>query len=385
MSFSKARVRIAFIITEDWFFVSHFLPMLRAAKELGLDVVVITRVGKHAHIIEGLGARVIPLDIERGHLGFLSIGSSISQIAQTLRRERIDLIHCIALRCVVTGGLAATLAGVKGRILAVTGGGLLAADRSAKAALARFALRNMFRAIRGRGKNHFLFENTTDPDTFGLDVEDVGVTVLGGAGVDPDHYRPLPPPSGDGLKLAMVGRMVWSKGADLAVKAVSLARERGHDVTLSLFGLPDPSNPRSLSVQTLRAWSELSGVEWRGSTGDVREVWAKHDLCCMPTRGGEGLPRSILEAAACGRAILTTNVPGCRDFVRGGKEGWLVPVDDAEALAGQICSLALDKPSIVSAGAKARERVVQGFTEAHVVKQVQDVYRNICNAIGRPL
>ncbi len=385
MSFSKARVRIAFIITEDWFFVSHFLPMLRAAKELGLDVVVITRVGKHAHIIEELGARVIPLDVERGHLGFLSIGSSIGQIAQTLRRERVDFIHCIALRCVVTGGVAATLAGVKGRILAITGGGLLAADRSAKAAFARFALRNLFRTIRSRGKNHFLFENTTDPDTFGLAVDDASVTVLGGAGVDPDYYQALPQPSGDGLKLAMVGRMVWSKGADLAVKAVSMARERGHNVSLSLFGLPDPSNPRSLSVETLRAWSELSGVKWHGSTNDVREVWAQHDLCCMPTRGGEGLPRSILEAAACGRAILTTNVPGCRDFVRGGKEGWLVPVDDAEALAGRICALAIDKPSIVSAGAKARERVVQGFTEAHVVKQVQDVYRNICNAIGRPL
>lgn len=385
MKLPQARVRIAFIVTEDWFFVSHFLPMLRAAKELGLDVIVITRVGKHAHVIENLGARVVPLDIERGHLGFLSIGSSIARIAQTLRREKIDLIHCIALRCVVTGGLAATLAGVKGKILAVTGGGLLAADRGAKAAVGRLTLRGLLRLIRSRGKNHFLFENVSDPNTFGLDAANAGVTVLGGAGVDPDYYNPLPSPSGDGLKLAMVGRMVWSKGADLAVRAVSMARERGHDVSLSLFGLPDPSNPRSLPVQTLREWSELSGIEWRGSTSDVRQVWAEHDLCCMPTRGGEGLPRSILEAAACSRPILTTSVPGCRDFVREGREGWLVPVDDAAALAERICALALDKASIVAAGARARQRVVEGFTEARVMKQVQDVYRNICTAINRPL
>jgi glycosyltransferase involved in cell wall biosynthesis len=381
----QAQVRIAFIVTEDWFFVSHFLPMLRAAKELGLDVIVITRVGNHRHVIEKLGARVVALNIERGQLSVLSVGSSIIQIAKTLRREKIDLIHCIALRSVVTGGLAAMLGGVKGRILAITGGGLLAADRSLKATSARFALRSIFRIIRSRGRNHFLFENASDPDTFGLDVTNAGVTVLGGAGVDPDHYAPLPPLSGTGLKLAMVGRMVWSKGADLAVNAVSIARERGHDVSLSLFGLPDPSNPRSLSVETLRAWSDLSGIEWRGSSSDVREVWAEHDLCCMPTRGGEGLPRTILEAAACGRPILTTNVPGCRDFVRDGSEGWLVPVDDAAAMADRICALAPDKSSVAAAGVRARQRVIQGFTESHVMRQVQDVYRDICNAISRPL
>jgi len=382
MNPSQPRPRIAFIVTEDWFFVSHFLPMLRAAKGIGLDVVVIARVGKHAHLIEELGARVVPLDIERGHLGVLSIGSSIGRTALILKREKIDLIHCIALRCVLTGGLAAMLAGVKGRILAVTGGGLLAADRSFKAVFGRFTLRCLLRLIRSRGQNHFLFENTTDPHMFGLEATNPGVTVLGGAGVDPDYYRPLPPPAGNGLKLAMVGRLVWSKGTDLAVKAVSMARERGHDVSLSLFGLPDPSNPRSLSAETLHAWSDLPGIEWRGSTSDVRAVWAEHDLCCMPTRGGEGLPRSILEAAACGRPILTTNVPGCRDFVRDGNEGWLVPADNAAALTEQICALALDKASIVAAGARARRRVLQGFTEERVIEQVQNVYRNICNAIG---
>ncbi|WP_414899692.1 glycosyltransferase family 4 protein [Rhizobium cremeum] len=380
-----SKVRIAFIVTEDWFFVSHFLPMLRAAKELGLEVVVITRVGKHRHLIENLGASVVPLDIERGHLGFLSIGSSIVRIAKTLRHEEIDLVHCIALRSVVTGGIAAMLGGVKGRIFAITGGGLLAADKSPKAAIGRFALRCLFRITRMGGRSHFLFENVTDPETFGLNAAEPGVTVLGGAGVNPDYYTPLPMPSGSSLKLAIVGRLVWSKGVDLAVEAVSIARERGHDVTLSLFGLPDPSNPRSLSVEALEAWSRLPGIKWRGSSSDVREVWAEHDMCCMPTRGGEGLPRSILEAAACGRPILTTNVPGCRDFVRHDREGWLAPVDDAAALAEWICALAGDKASIVAAGSRARERVMEGFTEARVMGQVQDVYRELCKAIGRPL
>ena len=377
--------RLAFIVAEDWFFVSHFLPMLRAAKALGLDVVVITRVGRHAAVIENLGARVVPLNIERGQLGFLSIGSSVWRMAQILRQERIDLIHCIALRSVVTGGLAAMLGGVNGRILAITGVGLLAADIGAKAAFGRSVLRWLLRLIRSRGQTHFLFENISDPQTFGLDAGHSCVTILGGAGVDPDFYSPQPFPVGEGLKLAMVCRMVWSKGADLAVKAVAMARERGHDVCLSLFGLPDPSNPRSVPEETLAAWSALPGIEWNGATNDVRAVWAQHDMSCMPTRGGEGLPRSILEAAACGRPILTTDVPGCRDFVREGRDGWLVPVDDATALAERICTLATDKAAVVAAGDSARRRIFEGFTEESLIQQVQNVYRQLIQAIGRPL
>jgi glycosyltransferase involved in cell wall biosynthesis len=378
---THVRRRIAFIVTEDWFFVSHFLPMLRAAVDLGLEVIVVTRTGTHAKRIEELGARVVPLNIERGHFGLKSLCISIVQLAQILRREKIDIVHCIAIRSVVTGGLAANLAGVKGRVMAITGGGLLAADKSAKAAVGRSVLHGLLRVIRIQGRNHFLFENVTDPVTFGLSSAHSAVTVLGGAGVDPDFYSRLPVPSGSGLKLAMISRMVWSKGADIAVEAVSIARARGYEVSLSLFGLPDTSNPRSLTKATLREWSRRPGVEWRGVAIDVREVWAEHDCACLPTRGGEGLPRSILEAAACGRAILTTDVPGCRDFVRDGVEGWLLPAGDTNALADRICALSQDKISVINAGINARSRVEQGFTEEHVVKAVQRVYKNVLGGV----
>ncbi|WP_420796175.1 glycosyltransferase [Endobacterium cereale] len=183
-------------------------------------------------------------------------------------------------------------------------------------------------------------------------------------------------PAGKDLKIAMVSRMVWSKGADIAVEAVSIARGRGYDVSLSLYGTPDPSNPRSLSEDTLKNWSKLPGIEWHGSTRDVRQIWAAHDLACLPTRGGEGLPRSILEAGACGRAILTTDVPGCRDLVRDGQEGWLVPPDDAAALADRICALALDRQLVAQAGINARQRITSGFTEAHVMAQMSGIYRS---------
>lgn len=377
----RPRLRLAFVVGEDWFFVSHFLPMLRAAKALDFEIVVITRVSRHAAAIERHGGRIVPFNVERGQLGLLSLSSSIARIAQILRQEQIDLIHCIGLRCIVTGGLAALLSRVQGRVMAVTGGGLLFADTSAKAAAGQAALRWLSRLIRSHSHTHFLFENYSDPQTFGLDAALPYVTILGGAGVDPDFYTPAPFPYDEGLKLAMVCRMIWSKGVDLAVTAVSMARERGNNVSLSLFGGPDPSNPRSISTEMLSAWSALPGVQWNGATSDVRRIWAEHDISILPTRGGEGLPRSILEAAACGRPILTTDVPGCRDFVRDGCDGWLVPVDDAAALSERICALAGDKAAVVAAGASARQRVLDGYTETRVMEQVQEVYRQVTNAL----
>jgi len=367
--------RIAFVISEDWFFVSHFLPMLRAARDAGLDPIIITRVSRHQPTLERLGARVVPLNIERRTVGPLSVAASVRRMARILKDEEVDIVHCIALRSIILGGMAANLAGVKRRILAVTGGGLLTANKGFAAAVSRALLKSFIALIVLRGKNQFLFENVTDPLGFGLSADASNVTIVPGAGVDPDFFQATTPPKAGGLRIAMVSRMVWSKGADLAVEAVSIARQRGYEVSLSLYGNPDPSNPRSLSEETLKNWSSQPGIDWRGATDDVRQVWAAHDLACLPTRGGEGLPRSILEAASCGRAILTTNVPGSRDFVREGHEGWLVDPDDAMALANRICALAKTPELVAQAGIKARARIVAGFTEAHVEAQVSALYR----------
>lgn len=373
---SSKKLRIAFVVSEDWFFVSHFIPMLRASQAAGLDPIIITRVDRHREFLDNLGARVVPFNVERRQIGPLSVAASVWGMSRILQVEQADMVHCIALRSIILGGLAANLAGVRNRVLAVTGGGLLTANKGFGADALRGVLRNMIRLIALRGDNQFLFENVTDPLSFGLVPDAANVTVVPGAGVDPEFYTPAPVPGGKDLKVAMVSRMVWSKGADLAVEAVSIARGRGHAVSLSLYGTPDPSNPRSLSENTLRNWSKLPGIEWRGGTRDVRQVWADHDLACLPTRGGEGLPRSILEAAACGRAILTTDVPGCRDLVRDGLEGWLVPPDNAAALAERLCALAQDRQQVGQAGINARQRITLGFTEAHVIAQMTALYRS---------
>jgi glycosyltransferase involved in cell wall biosynthesis len=235
------------------------------------------------------------------------------------------------------------------------------------------AVRTLVRGLETR-QTHYLFENPDDPALLGLDPANPRVTLVGGAGIDPEGLSPRPLPPHPPLKVAVVARMLWSKGIDLAVEAVRLARSRGELVELSLYGAPDPSNPKAIPESTLKEWSGEPGIAWHGQTADIAAVWREHHLCCLPSRGGEGLPRSLLEAAACGRAILTSDVPGCRTLVRDGIEGRLVPPNDAAALADGLTALARDPALVARMGGAARARVLDGFTERDVMDGVKRLY-----------
>ncbi|MBZ6077628.1 glycosyltransferase family 4 protein [Microvirga puerhi] len=376
LSSSLAGRKLAFIVTEDWFFVSHFLPMLRAAKELGLDVTVVTRVRQHRETIETEGARVVPLDAERRSLNPMAAGYAAGQLAAVLKSEKIDLVHCIALRSILVGGTAASMAGIGSRIYALTGLGFLGARTDIVGRLAQRAVRLLIRGLQ-TARTRYIFENTDDPRLLGLNPTDPRVTIVGGAGIDPDILKPEPLPASPPLKVAVVARMLWSKGIDVAVEAVQRARSRGAAIELSLYGEPDPSNPKAIPDTTLRAWSEESGIVWHGATRDVAAVWRDHHVACLPSRGGEGLPRTLLEAAACGRAIVTTDVPGCRTLVRDGIEGRIVPPNDAEALAEVFVALSERPDRIAQMGEAARARVLDGFTERQVMNAVKRLYAEV--------
>lgn len=373
--------RLIFVVTEDWFFASHFLPMVRAARELGLAVAVVTRVRDHRAAIEGAGARVIPFEAERRSLNPVAAGNAAGRLASVLRREKPDLVHCIALRSILLGGTAALMAGVARRVYALTGLGFFGAEGRGPGRLVRPALQAGLRAlVRGPldgAQTRFLFENPDDVRLLGFAPADPRVAVLGGAGVDPDAFTPAAPPPASPLKVAVAARMVWSKGIDLAVEATRAARRRGAPVELSLFGAPDPSNPRAIPAAILEGWSGEAGIDWHGRTQDVAAIWRAHHVACLPSRGGEGLPRTLLEAAACGRALLTTDVPGCRTFVRDGIEGLVVAPNDVGALADALVRLAADPALVARFGIAARARVLDGFTERHVRESVKTLYAGL--------
>ena len=374
--------KLLFIATEDWFFASHFLPMARAAREMGLEVVVVAREHQHRAAIANSGARLVALNAERRSLSPRVLWKQLQDLRAILRYEQPEIVHCIALKSIVMGGLAARLNGIERRIYALTGLGFLGAQSGLVGAFARkMVIIGLNLALHGN-QVRYLFENSDDPVTLGLDPGDAAkVAYVGGAGVDPISLMPEPMPPQPPLKVAVVARMLWSKGIDLAVEAVTLARASGANVTLTLHGAPDPSNPKAVPLETLQEWGSRPGVTYAGPTRNVDGVWATHHVCCLTSRGGEGLPRTLLEGAACGRALLTTHVPGCRSFVRDGIDGYVVTADNAQAtikaLSKALIAFSRSPMLVEQMGISARARLLDGHTERDVMDAVKTLYASM--------
>ncbi len=377
-----SRSKLLFVVTEDWFFVSHFLSVAIAARDAGFEVSVVTRIKTEALAtrIEAENIRLIPSRHQRGQFGPLAMARHILWFTKLFRAERPDIIHLISIRLIVLGGAAAILAGMKRRLQAVTGLGLMGVSGSAKARVIRLALGFVLRGPLGGRNVRYVFENREDPSVLGMDPDDADVTIVGGAGIDPSREVEQVMPPHPPLKIALVARMVHSKGVDIAVDALRRARASGNDVELSLFGAPDDDNPRAVTAATLRQWSAEPGITWHGHASDIGAVWRDHHVVCVPSRGGEGLPRSLLEGAAAGRAVVTTRTPGCATFARDAIEGFVVPPDDPAALAQAFAALARDPALVERFGRAARARVLDGFTTDTVAETFLELYRGLARS-----
>lgn len=372
--------KLIFLVTEDWWLCQHFLPMVRAAKAAGLDVVVATRLRNHRERIEGEGCQVIPLEANRSSLALGEAAATIRRITGILRQEKPDIVHCIGLRMVLLGGISARLAGSPGLILAPTGLGHLWIENGLIERALRPTVRLIVAGLLRGSRTRYLFENTEDPREFGLDRQRDGVTIVGGAGVDPDAFHVAPDPPAPPVKIAVVSRMLKPKGIAESVAAVARARALGAGVELHLYGAPDPSNRTSLSEADLRAWSEMPGIYWRGRTEDVARVYREHHIAMLLSHR-EGLPRTLVEAAASGRAIIATDVVGCREVVRDGIDGILVPLGNIEQTAAAIAQLTQDIDLRQRMGAAARSHFLQRFTEGVVSNTARALYENLLTAV----
>lgn len=352
------------------------MPMARAALALGYDVAVATRVRQHGPAIEAAGIQVLPVASERGGFRPAAIASDIAQLAALMHQEQPDIVHCIALRSIVVGGLAAERADVSPAIFAVTGLGHLWASGAVGARIARWMIRRVVKRLRRRD-SLFLFENHDDPAAFGFAGGDPKVAFVPGAGVDPTAFKPHPEPAESPVRLAVVSRMLRAKGVDTAVEAVRQLRASGVDVLLDLWGVPDHDNPAAIRESELETWNRLDGIAWRGRSEDIAAVWRDTHIALAPSRYREGIPRAIVEAMASGRPVITTDVPGCRELIGDGREGLIVAKDDARALADAIRRLAGNREERLRMGAAARRRFEEGYTEELVADRMTDIYRSL--------
>ena len=364
-------LKILFFVTEDWFVCSHWLPIIEGAKNAGFEVVVVTRINKHAEKIQQYGARVIPFEISRRGANVFYELNTILQLVKIYRKERPDIVHHIAIKPMLYGSLASHLMRVPHTVNWVAGMGWLFISNNWRAKSLQIVVRKVLgMLLRG---TEVIVENKDDHAV----VANIGIAakhlhLIRGAGVDTLLYAPFPEPDGTPLVL-LPARMLWDKGVAEFVEAATQLKSRGMLARFVLVGEPDIENPASVPEHQLISWQKDGVVEWWGRREDMPQVLKQSHIVCLPSYR-EGLPKSLLEAASCGRPIVTTDVPGCREIVHDGENGILVEARNSTALADALARLLADRELRKWMGRRGRERVLNEFSQEIVVAQVLAIY-----------
>ena len=379
------RPKLIYLVTEDWYFWSHRLPMARAAQRAGFDVAVATRVAEHGERIRAEGFALHPLRWRRRDIGPWASLRAIAEVYRLYSRERPLLVHHVALKPAVLGSVAALLAGVPAVVNAVTGVGFVASSPSLRARLLRRPMDFALARLLERPNSRIIVQNEDDRALL-LSLRagaDERVIVIRGSGVDTTHFQATPEPPTPPVIAGYAGRMLADKGIAVLVEAQQSLRRRGSDLRLMLAGAPDPENPSSIDAATLAAWQALPGITWLGEVEDIRTLWSAAHIAVLASRR-EGLPKSLLEAAAMGRPLVATDVPGCREIARDGVNALLAPPDDAAALAAALGRLADDAGLRRRFGAASRNLVESELAADAVGAATVACYRSLLQALRLP-
>jgi glycosyltransferase involved in cell wall biosynthesis len=280
---------------------------------------------------------------------------------------------------VLYGSIAARFAGIPNVINAMTGLGYVFSSEDFLARLIRFLISPLLGCIFSTNKTITIFQNKDDLKT----LEDRNLVrqeqtvIIRGSGVDPDIYVPGKD-NEDIPKVILVARMLWDKGIGEFVEAAKLLVAKGTSARLILIGDTDNDTPAAISVTQLKAWQDEKSIEWWGRRDDIPEILQQSTIACLPSYR-EGLPKFLLEAASAGLPIVTTDVPGCREVVIDGENGYLIPTKNPEALAEAIEKLLNDKVLRREMGAKGRSLVEREFGIGKVVDETLSLYQGILN------
>ena len=365
---------ILYLVTEDWYFCSHRLPVARAARDAGCRVSVVTRVNRHGDQIRAEGFRLVPIKLQRRRTNPWMELISLSEIARVYRREKPDLVHQVAMKPVLYGTMAARLGSVPRVVNAIAGLGYVFTSGGYRAGL----LRPVFRLALGQAlsftRGCVIVQNTDDEACLReMGVPKNRIVTIPGSGVNTDDFSPKREPEG-AVVVTMVSRLLWDKGVREFVDAARIVRRHHGEVRFWLVGGPDPENPASVSEGQIAQWQQDGNIEYLGHRDNIPDIWARSHIAVLPSYR-EGMPKSLIEAAASGRPLVVTDVPGCREIVSDDINGLLVAPRDAQGLAAAIERLVRNKTLRLRMGEAARRRVESDFSEQKVINDTMAVYR----------
>jgi len=366
---------LVFLLTEDWFFASHFLKRGLAAKEAGWRVILIARESDATPEIRAAGIEVIPVPFIRRRLNPFAELMFAFQLAALYRRLKPDLVHHIALKPIVIGGIAGRLAGVPATVNAPVGLGFVFSSEKPLAKFLRPIVSTLLRMTLTPNNARVIFENPDDLDVLSAArmVRREAAILVRGAGVDIEEFHPAPEPPGR-IRVIMIARMIREKGIADFVEAATILQGQAEFV---LVGAPDEGNPNTITETELKTWQRQGKITWLGPRRDIAALLATAHIACQPSTYREGLPKSALEAMAAGKPLVATDIPGCREAVIHNVTGLLVPPRDPPALAAALKTL-IDDPALRARfGAAARQRAVENFSDAIICAKTISVYESL--------
>ncbi len=383
MAARKSPKSILFVVNNAQYFLLHRLSLARAVQQAGYRVMVATSPDSQQHEIEAIeaeGFRFFPFYYRPGMRSPLRDIGSLLHLVWLYRKLQPDIVHHLSIKIILYGTLAARIAGVPAIVNALTGLGYVFMPGSPKRAILRWMIETAYRHLFAAHHIRVLFQNPDDRQLLvdrGVVAADQAVLIYG-SGVDTERFIPRPEPDGEPVVLH-ASRMLWDKGIQELVEAARLLKQRGVAGTVVLAGAPDPNNPSSIPEETLVRWTEQGLVQWVGYTRDMPGRIASAHVVCLPSSYREGVPMTLLEAAATGRPLVTTDMPGCREVVTHGWNGFLVPVRNPQALANAL-QLLLTNPTLrKTMGARSRTMACQKFDKDIVIRETIAVYRSLEN------
>ncbi len=375
--------KLLYVVNIPRFFLSHRMPLALAARQSGYDVQVATSVQDSDSVgsILDQGLRLHPIPLSQHGMNPLSELRTINALRRLYAALKPDLIHHISIKPVLYGGIAARLTGQRAIIHAMSGLGYVFTSAELRASLLRQVTRPLFRAVTASAHNRMIFQNSDDRQFFvkhGM-ISSEKAVLIRGSGVDENVFTAQAERLDKLPVVLFAGRLLWQKGIGEFVEVARRLRGRAR---FRVVGYEEASSPLNVSAARLKAWAEEGLIEWLGKRDDMPQVYAASNIVCLPSTYGEGVPKVLIEAAACGRACVTTDKPGCREIVRQGENGVLVPPEDIDALAAAVEGLIRDPALRQEMGAKGRQVVLDGFTLRQVVNETLELYQELLDAGG---
>ena len=369
-------MKIVLFANTEWYLWNFRRSLALALRDAGHDVLLISPDGPYGEQLRALGLRWQLLPMDRRSLNPLREARLLWHLVRLFRMERPALVHGFTIKCAVYGSLAARMAGVPARVNAVAGMGYVFISDSLKARVLRPLVRSLLKLALGGRNARLILQNPDDVALFeraGL-VDTSQVRLIPGSGVDCSRFEPDPSrvPS-ERLRVLLPARLLWDKGLADYVHAARLLHAEGRPLDFLLAGDPDPGNPAAVPEAEVRAWVGQGLVQWLGHVDDMPALLRSVDIVALPSYR-EGLPKGLIEAAASGCALVTTDVPGCREVVTHDVDGLLVPVRDGDALARAIARLQDDPALRVRLAEAGRHKALERFAERIVIRNTLAVY-----------